>query len=53
MYKINKYATAQGIQLIFYNNFKWNIIYRNIKSLCCIPETHIVYQLYFNKKGIL
>ena len=52
MHKINKYATVQGIQPIFYNNFKWNIIYRNIESLGCIPETHIIYQLYFNKKRI-
>ena len=31
-------------------NFMWNIIYKNIKSVCCTPETNIVSQLYFNKK---
>ena len=28
------YCTAQGIQPIFYNNFKWSIIHKNIESLC-------------------
>ena len=27
-------------------NFKWRMIYRNIESLCCIPETKIVNQLH-------
>ena len=27
-------------QPLFYNNFKWNIIYKNIESLCCTPETN-------------
>ena len=26
-------------------------IYTNIKSLCCMPETNIVCQLYLNKKN--
>ena len=25
---------------IFYNDFKWYVIYKNIKSLCCTPETN-------------
>ena len=25
-------------------------MYKNIEPLCCIPETNIVYQIYFNKK---
>ena len=45
------YCTAQGIQPICYNNFKWSIIYKNIKSLCGSPETNIVNQLYFNEKS--
>ena len=36
------------IKSLFCNNFKWSVIYKNIESLCCIPETNIVY-LYFNK----
>ena len=38
----------KNIQPIFYNNFKWSIIYKNTESLCCTPETNIVNQLYFN-----
>ena len=26
------------------------MIYKNIESLCCIPETNTVNQLYFKKK---
>ena len=56
MYKINEqrgYTVQQReIQLLFYNNFKWrSIIYKNIESLCSIPETNIIAnQLYFNEK---
>ena len=25
---------------LFCNNFKWSIIYKNIESLCCTPETN-------------
>ena len=32
--------------LLFYNNFKWSTIYKNIESLCCIPKTNII--LYIN-----
>ena len=28
-----------------HNNFKWSIIYKNIKSLCCTSETNIANQL--------
>ena len=43
----NKYAariyyTAAGTEPIFYNNFKWNMIYKNTESLCCTPETNIM-----------
>ena len=30
------------INQLFCNNFKWSIIYKNIESLCCTPETNIV-----------
>ena len=26
------------IKSLFYNNFKWSIIYKNPESLCCILE---------------
>ena len=51
MYKIDKkqgYST--GIIATICNNFKWSITYKNTESLCCISETNIVNQLYFNKK---
>lgn len=33
----------------FYSNFEQSIVYRNIESLSCTPETNIV-SLYNNKK---
>ena len=36
------FYTAQGIQPIFYNNLKLNIIHKNIKSLYCTLKTNIV-----------
>ena len=52
MYKMNKlqriYCTTQGIQPIFYNKFKWNIIYKNTESWCCTSET-IVNLLHTNE----
>ena len=44
------YCTAQEIKLIFCNNYKWSVIYKNFKSLHCTPETNIVHQLYLNQK---
>ena len=45
MHKLNKYQeyTVQygEIQLLF-NNFKWSICYKNIESLCCVPETNTI-----------
>ena len=32
---------AQGTKPISYKNLKWHIIYKNIKSLCCTPETNV------------
>ena len=44
MYKINKLKgyIAQHREYSQYNNnkFKWSITYKNIESLCCIPETN-------------
>lgn len=34
-------CTAQGIESMFYNNVKWNTIYKNIEPLCCTPETKL------------
>ena len=48
MYKISNrdIFTAEEIWLLFYNDLKWSIIYKNIESLCCTPETqNIVSQL--------
>ena len=47
-YVRNKWATkihctVQGIETVFYNNFKWSIIYKNVGSLCCeSPETDVI-----------
>ena len=43
---------AQGIQPTFYNNFKWNIIYKNTESLCCTPKTNMMCKstIFFKKK---
>ena len=40
----------QETQPIFYNNFKWSIIYKDFESLCCIPETCII--LYISYASI-
>ena len=42
---------SKGIQPVFYNNFVWSIIYKNIKLLCCIPENCVILSplLQFNK----
>ena len=40
------YFAAQIIQPIFYNIFKWSIIYKNFESLCCTPESNTI--LYIN-----
>ena len=29
-------------QPLFCNNLKWSIAYKNIESLCCIPETNTI-----------
>ena len=44
MYKINKQQRYieqhREIQPLFCNKLKWSIIYKNIDSLCCMPETN-------------
>ena len=35
-------------QPVFYNDFKWNIIYKNFESLYYTPRTNIVNQLYLD-----
>ena len=39
---------ALGIQLLFFNNFKWAIIQKNMEALFCTSETNIFSQIYFN-----
>ena len=50
-----KYCTANGIQPVTLNNFKWSITYKNIKSLCYTHETkyNIVNQLWKVKVKML
>ena len=36
------YGIAQGIQSVSYNNFKWNIIYKNMESPCCTSESNAI-----------
>ena len=45
LYGTRIYCIAQEIKPMPYNNFKWSIIYKDIESLCCIPETNIVNEL--------
>ena len=46
------YCTTQETQPIFYNNFKWGIIFKTCESLYCTPVTYnVVHQLYFNFKN--
>ena len=38
----NKCACFQGIQPIFYSNYKWNLTFKNCESLYCTPEAYII-----------
>ena len=52
--KQQEYIVQHGeIQPLFCNNLKWNIIYKNVDSLCCTPETNFVNQLYSNFKNVI
>ena len=31
------------IKPLFCNNSKWNVIYKNIESLCCTPKTNVIF----------
>ena len=45
------YCITQGIQPIFYNNYKWRITFKNCESLYCTSVTYnIGHQLYFTEK---
>ena len=54
MYKIDKQqgyiVQHRELQLLFCNNFKWSIIYKNTESLCCPPETDIIFQVNYTLK---
>ena len=51
MYKLNKQQgyTVQHheIEPLFCNNLKWSIIYKNVESLCCTPETNIMLLIHY------
>ena len=34
--------TAQGIQSLFYNSFKWSVVYKIFESLSSTPEMNII-----------
>ena len=36
------YCTAQGIQAMYYNSYKWSTTFKNCDSLCCTPEAYII-----------
>ena len=40
--QLSKYHFHGEIQLLFCNNLKWSIIYKNIESSCCIPKTNLI-----------
>lgn len=39
------------VQSLSYNNFVWCVIYKNIKSVCCISKTNIVILNYTSIKN--
>ena len=45
------YHITQGIQQIFYNNYKWNITFKNCESLYYTPVTYIVLYIKFTSIG--
>ena len=44
------YCTIQGIETIFYNNYKYCISFENCELLYCTAVTSTVHQLYYNQK---
>ena len=42
--------TAHGIQTIDYNKFVWHVIYEDMESLGCAPETNIILQVNYTSK---
>ena len=47
------YCTAQGIQQIFYNNYKWGVTFKNCESLCCTLVTYIILYNILSIKDLL
>ena len=41
------YCTTQEIQPIFYNNYKWSIIFKSCESLYCTPVTYIILHINY------
>ena len=48
MYKVSykDMLYKMKIELIFYNNYKWSISFKNCESLYCTPLTYLI--LYIN-----
>ena len=36
------YCPTQGLQSIYYNDYKWSITFKNCESLCFTPGTYII-----------
>ena len=55
MYKISymDISVQMGVQLLFYNDYKWSVIFKNYETIPYIYNLHnIAHQLYVNKKFI-
>ena len=56
-YKVDKHqrdiVQHRALQPIVQINFKWSIVYKNIESLCSIPETNNVNQIYTSMKNAI
>ena len=44
------HCTTQGIQLIFYNNYKWSITFKNCESLYCTLVIYIILYINYTSK---
>ena len=49
IYTTRIYCKTQGIEPIFYNNYHWNITFKNCESLYCIP---VPYAILYNYSSI-
>ena len=55
MYKISymDISVQMGVQPLFYNDYKWSVIFKNYETIPYIYNLHnIAHQLYVNKKHI-